>query len=47
LQDASIPVKGVSEFERGWAVKDMTKKANENRKKDIASRKAAAPIINS
>jgi hypothetical protein len=46
LQDASIPATGVFEFERGWAVKEMKKKSDEKRRKDIAARKAATPIIN-
>jgi hypothetical protein len=33
LQDSSIPAGGVSEYERGWAVNNMTKKADEKRKK--------------
>ncbi len=42
LQDASIPATGFSEFERGWVVvNDMTKKADEKRKREIAEREAA------
>jgi len=41
LQDAALAPTGVSEFERGWAVNEMTKTADAKRKKEIAARKAA------
>ena len=44
MQDA-IPTAGVSEFERGWAVNDKTKKDDEKRKKDLAAKKAAAATL--
>ncbi len=47
LQDSSIPATGVSEYERGWAVNNMTKMADEKRKKEVAERKAAAANIDS
>jgi hypothetical protein len=44
MQVSSIPATGVSEYERGWVVNNMTKKADEKRKKEIAERKAAKAI---
>ena len=40
LQDNNLPASGVSEFERGWAVNDMTKKNDDKRKKELAAKKA-------
>ena len=45
LQDTAIPATGVSEFERGWAVNEHTKKADEKRKKEIAAKKAATALV--
>ena len=45
LQGIPTPATGVSEFERGLAVHDMTKKADDKRKAEIAARKAIAPIV--
>jgi hypothetical protein len=44
LQDSSVPATGVSEYERGWVVNNMTKKTDEKRKKEIAERKAATTL---
>ena len=41
----AIPTAGVSEFERGGAVNDKTKKDDEKRKKDLAAKKAAAAAL--
>ncbi len=45
MQDTVILATGVSKFERGWDVNEHTKKADEKRKKEIATRKAAAAIV--
>ncbi len=44
MQNA-IPTAGVSEFERGLAVNDKTKKDDEKRKKYLAAKKAAATTL--
>ena len=44
MQESSIPATGVSEYERAWVVNNMTKKADEKRKSEIAERKAATAL---
>jgi len=44
MQDSSIPATGVSEYDRVWAVNNMTKKADEKCKKEIAERKTTTAI---